>query len=573
MFKKIKIMMSKNQMKYLYFFILLSFVSMILETAGIGLIIPFIQALVTEGINQNLTEFLSIFSIYPTSKYNLIFILIVAIALIYTFKVLFLTFFSYAQTKFLANLRVSLSDKLYGIYLNKPYSFHLNNNSSKLIRNIDEISLVVFTLQSLITLITEIVVFLGISTFVIFYEPKGSLLVILFLGSFGYLFFKKVQTKAKEWGKTRQTHAGLRFKYLREAFTLIKDIKILQRSNEIIKTFTTNNKILNLCEIKQNFINSLPRLWLEWLVVMGFVLLIFLMIFLGKELLYIVPLLGLFAAAAFRIMPSLTRIMNAVQSIIYNRPAVDSIYKEFEQENSQNNINKISTKKVFLNKEINLKNINFKYSDSSPFILRNINLNIKSGTTIGLIGESGIGKTTLINIILGLIQPTNGSIQVDGINILENIKNWQSQIGYVPQDIYLSDDTIKKNIAFALPEEKIDDIAVKKAATNAKLDSLVNNLSDGLNTKIGEFGDRISGGQRQRIAIARALYANPKILILDECTNSLDLNTEKQIINEVNSLKGIKTIIMIAHRLSALENCDHIYKIDREGLKLEKTKA
>ena len=569
MFKKIKTMMSKKQMRFLYFFIFLSFITMILETAGIGLIIPFIQALINDGINQNLTKFLSIFGVYPTSKYNLIFILILMIAFIYTFMVLFLTYFSYAQAKLLANLRVSLSDKLYGVYLNKPYSFHLNNNSSKLIRNIDEVSLVVFVLQSFIILTLETVVFLGISTFVILYEPKGSLLVILFLGSFGYLFFTKVQTKAKEWGKTRQAHAGLRFKYLREGFGSIKDIKILQRSNEIIKIFTTNNKILNLVEIKQNFINSLPRLWLEWLVVMGFVLLIFLMIFLGKELSYIVPLLGLFAAAAFRIMPSLTRIMNSIQNIIYNRPVVDSIYKEFEKVNSKNNSEKLHSKEVSLNKEINLKNINFKYSDSSPFVLKNMNLNIKSGTTIGLIGESGIGKTTLINLILGLIQPTNGTIKADGINIFENTKKWQSQIGYVPQDIYLSDDTIRKNVAFALPEEKIDDVAVKKAVTNAKLDSLVNNLSNGLNTKIGEFGDRISGGQRQRIAIARALYTDPKILILDECTNSLDLNTEKEIINEVNSLKGNKTIIMIAHHLSTLENCDHIYKIDKEGLRFQ----
>jgi ABC-type multidrug transport system fused ATPase/permease subunit len=377
--------------------------------------------------------------------------------------------------------------------------------------------------------------------------------------------------KAKEWGQTRQIHTGLSLKYLQEGFGAIKDIKIFQRSNELIKTFTTNNKIINLSEFKHNFVESLPRLWLEWLVVIGFILLILLMMSLGKELLYIVPLLGLFAAAAFRIMPSLTRIMNSIQGILYNRPAVDSIYKEFDQEGFQNNNNKTPSKKIFLTKEIDLKNINFKYSDSGPFILRNINLNIKNGTTIGLIGESGAGKTTLINIILGLMQPTSGSICVDGVDISENVKNWQSQIGYVPQNIYLSDDTIKKNIAFALPEEKIDNIAVNKAVTNAKLDSLVNNLSNGLDTKIGEFGDRISGGQKQRIAIARALYAEPKVFILDECTNSLDLKTEKQIIDEVNSLKGKKTIIMISHRLSTLENCDHVYKIDKEGLKLEKS--
>jgi len=571
MFKKIKIILSKKQMGSFYFFVLLSFISMILETLGIGLIIPFMQALVTDGINQHLANFLNFFSIYPTSKYNLIFILIALLAFVYTFKASFLTYFSYIHVKLLSDLRISLSNRLYYIYLNKPYSFHLNNNSSKLIRNINEIDLVAYVIKSLILLINETVVFLGISAFVIFYEPKGSLIVILFLGTFGYLFFKKIQIKVKKWGKIRRIHAGLSLKYLQEGFGSIKDIKILQRSNEFVKGFTENNKALNVCEVKQDFTGSLPKLWLEWLVIIGFILLIFLMIFQGKELLYIVPLLGLFAAAAFRIMPSLARIMNAVQGILYNRPAVDSIYKEFNQKSFQNNINKISSKKIFLTKEIDLKNINFKYSDSGPFILKNINLNIKNGTTIGLIGESGIGKTTLINIILGLMRPTSGSVCIDGVDIFENIKNWQSQIGYVPQNIYLSDDSIKKNIAFALPDEKIDNIAVNKAVTNAKLDSLVNNLSNGLDTKIGEFGDRISGGQKQRIAIARALYAEPKVFILDECTNSLDLKTEKQIIDEVNSLKGKKTIIMIAHRLSTLENCDSIYKVDKEGLELVKS--
>ena len=223
-------------------------------------------------------------------------------------------------------------------------------------------------------------------------------------------------------------------------------------------------------------------------------------------------------------------------------------------------------------KEINLNNVNFRYSAKDSILLKNINFKIKCGTAIGLIGESGVGKTTLINIILGLIKPFSGSVEVDGTNIDEDIKNWQNQIGYVPQDIYLSDDTIKNNIAFALPEEKINKHAVDRAINNAKLADLIRNLSNGIETKIGEFGDRISGGQRQRIAIARALYTNPKILILDEFTNSLDLNTEEKIINEVNTLKGEKTIIMIAHRLSTLKNCDYIYKLDKNGISQEKIK-
>ena len=571
MLKNIKSMLTQKQMRALYFFIFLSLIATIIETVGIGLIIPFVQALMNESLNENFIKFLSILNINPNTNSKLIFYLASMIAFIYTFKVIFLTFFSFVQKKLIADLKVSLSDKLYGAYLNKPYSFHLNNNSSKLIRNVEEVGLVAFVLQSLITLTLEIFVFLGIATFVIFYEPKGSLLVILFLGSFGYLFFKKVQSKAKDWGKIRQKHAALRFKYLREGLQSIKDIKILQRSNEIIKIYTDNNKTINVMEVKQNFINSLPRLWLEWLTLMGFILLIFFMIFIGRELSHVIPLLGLFAAAAFRIMPSLTRIMNSLQNILYNRPAVDSIYKEFTEEvKDEKKIEIIASKKISLQNEIELKNVNYKYSSSDSHVIKNISLKIKNGTTIGFIGESGAGKTTLINLILGLIQPTEGRIKVDGVDISDNIQDWQKQIGYVPQDIYISDDTIRKNIAYALPDDKIDSNAIKRAVSNAKLEDLTNNLQKGLNTKVGEFGDRISGGQRQRIALARALYNNPKILILDEFTNSLDLATEKEIINEVNHLKGKKTIIMIAHRLSTLEKCDHIYKLGETGLKLEK---
>ena len=328
MLKKIKIVLSKKQLLYFYFFIFLSFLSMIFETLGIGLIIPFMQTLVTEGINQRIAGFLNLFGIYPASKYDLIFILILAIAIVYTFKAVFLTYFSYASNKFLADLRVSLKDKLYSAYLNKPYSFHLNNNSSTLMRNINEVDLVVFVLKSLILLINETIVFLGIFAFIIFYEPKGSLLIILFFSSFGYIFFKKIQDKLSEWGKIRQITSGLSLKYLQEGFGSIKDIKILQRSDYLVNAFTKNNKNLNLSERKEQFIDSLPKLWLEWLVVIAFVLLIFFMLFQEKEFIQIVPLLGLFAAAAYRVTPSLARILNAVQGINYNRPAVDSVYKE-----------------------------------------------------------------------------------------------------------------------------------------------------------------------------------------------------------------------------------------------------
>ena len=566
MFNKFKLMLSKKQLLNVYFFIFLSFIAMFLETLGIGLIIPFLQTLISDDTNKYLLVTLNYLNIYPDNKTNLILILIIILACVYTFKAVFLTYFSYIQNKIVADTRFSLSNKLYEIYLNKPYSFHLDNNSSKLIRNIQEIDLVVVVLRFLIILISEIIVVLGISVFIIIYEPFGSISLIFFFGIVGYLFCKKVQTKSKIWGEKRQVHQGKKIKFLQEGFRAIKDIKILQRSKELIKNFLENNSVINQSEFKNQFVDSLPRLWLEWLVVQGFVMLILLMLFKGEEINYIIPLLGLFAAASFRIMPSLTRIMNAAQGIFYHRPTVNSVYKEFKQKNIKVvNENKF-LKNIVFDKKILLKNISFKYSDSAPLILDNVNLEIKKGETVGFLGESGIGKTTLINLILGLIKPTSGNVYIDKKNMFENVDGWQSQIGYVPQNIYLSDETIRQNIAFALPEKKINDSLVKKAIVNAKLEKLIDSLNKGINTRVGEFGDRISGGQKQRIAIARALYKDPEVLVLDECTNSLDLNTEKEIINEISHLKGKKTIIMITHRLSTLENCDHIYEINKNGI-------
>ena len=371
-------------------------------------------------------------------------------------------------------------------------------------------------------------------------------------------------------GKGRQFHSGLRIKHLREGFTSIKYIKILNRISEVLKVFTENNTKLNSFEVKQNFTDSLPRLWLEWLVILGFILLIIIMLFLNKEFAYIVSILGLFAAAAFRLMPSLTRIMNSIQKIIYNRPAIDVIYKEFQDFDGNLSVKNNDKSKIQFSEKIDFNNVSFKYSGSNKLILDNIKFSIDAGSIIGIIGESGSGKTTLINLLLGLLKPTDGSIKIDNLNMLQNLSAWQNHIGYVPQDVYLIDDTIRKNIAFALPESRINNAALELAIKKSKLDKLINNLEKGYNTQIGEFGDRLSGGQKQRISIARALYSNPKVLIFDEFTNSLDNETEKKIIDEIINFKRDKTVIMIAHRLSTLKSCDSIFKI--ENGKIHKVK-
>ena len=569
MYHKLKKILSKKQLNLVYLFIFFSLITMMLELIGLGLIIPFIKSLMSEGADLTIISYLNKFNLFPETKNELVLIFIIFISIIYTIKTIYLTFFSYAQTKLLADLRVNLSDKIYNIYLNKPYEFHLNNNSSKLIRNVDEVSLVVALIQFIITASTEFIIFVGIASFVIWYEPVGAIIIILFFGLFGYLFFNTIKRRVKKWGEIRQTHSGLRLKFLNEGFRLIKYAKILQKTKELIQIYTNNNKILNLCEVKQNFTDSLPRLWLEWLIVIAFTLVIFVMIYIGRDIQYILPLIGLFVAAAFRIMPSLTRIMNCIQKIIYNRPALDIIYFEFEKNENNPVLQKINLPSLTFKDKISLKEIKFKYDHSNQYILKNLNLEIKQGDTIGIVGESGKGKTTLINIILGLLKPTEGKIIVDNKNIFENLENWQKKIGYVSQDIFLTDDTIKKNIAFGLNDDLIDEQKIQFTLKNSRLEEFIKNLDNGLNTKIGEFGDRISGGQRQRIAIARALYNNPEVLILDEFTNSLDNITEEKIINELSSFKGKRTLIIIAHRLSTLKNCDHTYKLDNGSIKKE----
>ncbi len=570
MVKKLIKILNKNQKNSLFFLMVLTIIAMVLEVASLGLIIPFIQILIEDNLSPKIIEALNFLNIFPSTKKQVLLIILSAVGFLFLLKVIFLTYFSYEQVKLKTNLKISLSDKLYKKYIMRPYNFHLENNSSKLIRNVDEISFVVEIIHSAITLFLEIIVFLGILFLLLFYETLGSLFIILFFGIFGFLFFYKVQIKAKEWGEARQIHSGLRIKFLREGFRSIKEIKILQRVNEIVKIFTFNNEKLSSYELKQNFINTLPRLWLEWLVIVGFILLTLLMIFLGKELNQMVTLLALFAAASFRIMPSLTRIMSCIQKIIFYMPTVNSTFNEFDNPDTKKLGDKnFKNKKIIIQNKILIKNVSFNYSNTSSNILDNINLEIPIGSTIGIVGESGIGKTTLINIVLGLIEPTKGSIEVDGVSISENVENWQKQIGYVPQDTFLTDDTIRKNIAFAIPEGEIDDEIIKKVIKDSKLDKFVQNLPNNFNTKVGEFGDRLSGGQRQRIAIARSLYNDPKILILDEFTNFLDTSTEKEIINEVNALKGKKTIIMITHRHSTLEKCDKVYKIDKQGIRAQ----
>jgi len=306
-------------------------------------------------------------------------------------------------------------------------------------------------------------------------------------------------------------------------------------------------------------VQQLPRLLMEVLTIAAFALLVITTLAQGGAIGDIIPKMGLFAVAAFRLIPSINRILAASQALKYCSPVIDILQKELELPVEETNKPEKASKSF--ENQLVLQNISYTYPAAPSPALKNISLTIKQGTSVGFIGKSGSGKSTLVDILLGLLTPDSGSIAADGIDIQENMRGWQNQIGYVSQSIYLTDDTLRKNIAFGLPTEEINEESVKKAISAAYLSEFMEQLPEGLNTIVGERGVRLSGGQRQRIGIARALYHNPSILVLDEATSALDISTEKEVMEAVNALQGSKTIIIVAHRLSTIEKCDTVYNL------------
>ena len=557
---RIKTLLNKNQKKKFDFLIFLTLITMCLEVLGISLVVPIVTLLSGVQSDFNL-PFLD-----NLSYSEIIFTTLAMLVLIVTVKVSFISFFEKKIHNFYTDLRVTLSEKIYSIYLNKPYEFHLSKNSSTLIRNIEDVKWFVVSVKYLLFLIAECIMVIGVFSFILLYEPIGAISSISFLGFFGYIIYKSIQSQTKKLGSLRRFHDEFKFLFLQQGFHAIKDIKVKNKENSFIKQFSYHNNESTQNEFKYSFIQTLPRLFLEWLLVIGIVLLISIIFIQKQDLVGILPILGLFLVAALRLMPSITRIMNSIQTIKFGEAVIDSLNDEIK---INKNLNKESKEdeKIIFNKYIEIQDISFGYKNSEKKILSGINLKISFGDTIGLLGLSGSGKTTLINIILGLLRSSKGKILVDGINIHRGLKSWQNNIGYVPQNIYLTDDSLQNNIAFgSMNEKEINLERVKKAIRDAQLEKLVSSLKNGVNTKLGEFGERISGGERQRIGIARALYNNPKLLILDESTNSLDFETEEKILEDVVAINKEMTIIMIAHRPSTLSKCNRIFRLSESKL-------
>lgn len=538
-------------------------VGMVLETVGIGLVIPALGVMTQIDIAQDYPEFRPFLDFLGNpDQSRLVVIGMVILVAVYLVKTLFLSFLAYCQSRFVYTVQADLSLSLFNGYIKQPYPFHLQRNSAELIRNtIGQVTDATSVMHQGLILLTELLVLFGLAVLLISVEPFGAMLVIAVLSFAGYLGHVLTRAKILSWGEARQLHEGKRIQHLQQGLGGVKDVKLLGRESYFLEQYQTHNLGSARVAKYQVTLKALPRLVFELLAVVGLAVLVVAMIGQGKPVGTLLPTLGLFGAAAFRLLPSMNRIVMAIQGVRYHIPVIGTISEELRLLKDEEH--KSTGVPLTFTDELVIKDIQFSYPGSVDTVLHGISMRINRGDSIGFIGGSGAGKSTLVDIILGLLKPCQGSVTIDGIDIRENMRGWQQQIGYVPQSIYLTDDTLKRNIAFGVPDHEIDEQAVRRAVSASQLESYIDSLPEGLETKVGERGVRLSGGQRQRIGIARALYHNPQVLVLDEATSSLDVETERGFMESVKALQGEKTVIIVAHRLSTVEHCDRLYRLSK----------
>jgi len=563
--KNLWLVLLPSERRAIFLMLTLMLIGMLLETLGVGIIIPALALMTEKGavsgqsiLGHSVPEWFANQTGPQIVTYGML-----LLAFVYFVKSVFLAFLAWRQSKFIYGIEISLSKRLFSSYLRQPYSFHLQRNSAQLIQHCTN-EVAQFSrgaVRSLMTLITEFLVMIGIGSLLIAVEPFGALLIISTLGLTGSIFYWISKRHLVRWGRARQYHEGKRIQHLQQGLGGAKDVKLLGRESDFLARYDLHNREMASIVIRQSTLEALPRLWLELLAVVGLVVLVISMLAQGKPVESLVPTIGLFAAAAFRLMPSANRVLTTLQNFKYASPVIEVIRQELDLTPSA--FSSASAERLPFCRELSLQNVNYTYLGANEPALSDVSLEIKRGTTVGFIGGSGAGKSTLIDVMLGLLAPDHGYLLIDGKNIKDVLRSWQNQIGYVPQTIFLTDDTLRRNIAFGLEEDQIDDAAIERAVDAAQLTEFVESLPGGLNTVVGERGVRLSGGQRQRIGIARALYHDPAVLVLDEATSSLDITTERGVMRAVNALHGAKTILIVAHRLSTVERCDCVVHLER----------
>ena len=562
---------SKNYYNHkILIIILFSILTTCLEMIGIGSVIPLLASLSADNNIFEKVNFIK-FNFVIDNNNSIYFFLSIVIS-VFIIKNIFVYFFNLYQAKYLFSFYNFLMKEFLNIYLKQPYDFHLNRNSAILMRNIrKETSGFINGLKNILVIINETLILIAIIFFLLYFNYQITIILIALVSIVAFLFNKIISKKSIEYGKIHQFHDGKLNQTLHESFGSLKDIYLYNRSDNFLQRFIGHAEISKKVGIYTSIISSLPRHWLEIIFIISLTSIVLYSSYVLNDLNSALPLAGLFAISGIRLMPAVNKIIGSYQQINLSKASINLVYEELKL---KKNILVDRTEKFNKNKNefksLLIKNLSFKYSNTDKFIFENVNFEIKKNLHIGFVGSSGSGKTTLIDCLLGLLPPTSGKILFNNQNIYNDLKNWQSNIGYVPQNIYLMDASIQENIAIGINKRFIDIDRINLSLKLSNLDEFIKGLPDGLSTNVGEKGVKISGGQRQRIGIARALYNNPQILVLDEATNALDTATEERFLNLINELKNQQnlTVVMITHRINTLKICNKIYKIENNQVSL-----
>ncbi len=571
--KKYLYILSVRELKYAAILLIMMVILALLEMAGVLSIMPFMAVLLNPEVVET-NDLLN--SVYRNSniigintRKEFIFFLGIAVFLVLIISILFKLLTNYLQVRFTVGRNYSLAKRLVEGYLNQPYSWFLNRNSAELGRTIlsDVNQVIGRGLNSLLEFIKHCFITIAILTILILVDTKLTLIVGSTLGLTYLFIFFLIRKFLGKMGQKRLDAYKWMFRFVNEAFGATKEIKVSGLENTYIKRFSKPARSLVSISALVHLIGQTPRSLLEVIAFGGIMLLSLFLMLESANFAQAITLIALYTFAGYRLIPSLQQMYVSLTSLKFIGPTLDSVYKDLKNLPEFNT--QLSKDILTLNKEIAFNNISFNYPSSEKIALKNINFKIPAQNIIGIVGATGSGKTTTVDIILGLLETKKGSLEVDGKVIdKKNLRAWQRSIGYVPQHIFLSDDTVAANIAFGIDPDKINYGAVERSAKIAKIDKFItNDLPQKYETFIGERGIRLSGGQRQRIGIARALYHSPKVLILDEATSALDNNTEKQVMKEIKNLGKNMTIIMIAHRLSTIRECDSIILLEKGELK------
>ena len=577
LFTKLNYIFDRKQKGQLVILAVLILIGGVFETLGVSMILPVVSVILSpDALHRNIAKVPQLQNLINTLGLNndkkLAIVLLVSIIAIFAIKNMFLLFLIKKQNSFINKARNDMISRVMREFLNRPYEDYLGADIPTVFRITDSDIPRTFTLMmALLSLSTELVVsvFLGAVLFYVNWQMTTLILLVLLVLTF--FITKVLKPKLNEIGQRNQETQSRIAKWRLEAIYGLKDVKVLNRQDFFIRNYYESGKVGANIATSYSVLNGLPRLLIETVFIAVVLTYILYYLLIGGNMNELIPQITAFGVAAMRIMPSVNRINTYLAEIAYNQYSLEFVYDNLTESMKSDKAMRaerasIAGPELHLQDKIELKDITFSYPDSDVNILTGANMVVPKGKSIGIMGPSGAGKSTVVDILLGLLHVSGGEVLCDGSNIFSNYESWLAQVGYIPQSIYLVDESIRDNIAFGIDADRIDDERIWEVMEEAQLAEFVKSLPDGLDTKIGDRGVRLSGGQRQRIGIARALYHNPEILVFDEATSALDNETEAAVMEAINSFHGKKTMVIIAHRLNTIENCDIIYEVKDEKI-------